>query len=740
MAGKVIDATLQFKDKFTGKMDKAIQKMELQQKSVSKLGNSIVRSGKNLVRKGELLAKGITAPVAAIGVASIKTAADFEAGMSKVQSISGASANEIKQLSDKAKEMGAKTKFSAKESADAFSYMAMAGWKTEDMIDGIEGVMYLAGATGEDLATTSDIVTDALTAFGMKASDTDRFVNVLAKTANNANTNVGLMGETFKYIAPVAGSLGYSIEDTSVAIGIMANNGVKASNAGTAMRSLLTNLAKPGKSAAAAMDKLGISLTDSSGKMKPLGTLMTDLRKSFSGLTQEQKAEYAASIAGKTGMSGLLAIVNASEKDFGALTKAVADSDGAAKKMYDTANDNLNGSLTVLKSTVESIAISIGDKLSPYVKKFVGVLQGWSEKINGLNGNQLDMIIKIAGIAAAIGPMIIVVGKVIKTAGSAVKTIGTIGKTISDVWKGVGLLGKIFKGVGKLIKGGVGLVINAFKLLGLKGMAVIFIIALIAGAAYIVYKNWDKIKAFFIGLGEKFREFGEKVKNAFLSIKNRCVSTVTSLIGKVKDSVERVKSNGGILGAVFQNIGNYVNGVKKTFGGIVTFIKGIFTLNWKTAWQGIVQTFSGIFSTLGSYVKAPINGVIGLINGAIDKINSLSFTVPDWVHGIGGKTFGANLGKIPYLYKGTEFFSGGPAVINDRGAEIVNLPRGTQVIPHDRSLQIAFNRGKQSSGGSFRIEKLADTIIVREDADIDRIAEALAEKLERTRLNMGDVA
>lgn len=715
MAGKVIDATLRFKDQFTGKMDAAIKKMELQQKSVSKLGKSIEKSGKNLVKKGELLTKGITAPVAAIGVASVKTAADFEAGMSKVQSISGASANEIMNLSEKAKEMGAKTKFSAKESADAFSYMAMAGWKTEDMIDGIEGVMYLAGATGEDLATTSDIVTDALTAFGMKASDTDRFVNVLAKTANNANTNVGLMGETFKYIAPVAGSLGYSIEDTSVAIGIMANNGVKASNAGTAMRSLLTNLAKPGKSAAAAMDKLGISLTDSSGKMKPLGTLMTDLRKSFSGLTQEQKAEYAASIAGKTGMSGLLAIVNASEKDFGALTKAVADSDGAAKKMYDTANDNLNGSLTVLKSTVESIAISIGDKLSPYVKKFVGVLQGWAEKINGLNGNQLDMIIKIAGIAAAIGPMLIGIGKVVIFTGKVMKT-------------------------GKKLIGGLNLLKGAFGLMNVKVLLIIAVIGALIGIGYAVYKNWDKIKAFFIGLGERFKEFGEKVKNAFLSIKNRCVSTVTSLIGKVKEFVERVKSNGGILGAVFQNIGNYVKGVKKTFGGIVTFIKGVFTGNWKSAWQGIVQTFSGIFSTLGSYVKAPINGVIGLINGAIDKINSLSFTVPDWVPGIGGKTFGANLGKIPYLYKGTDFFSGGPAVINDKGAEIVNLPRGTQVIPHDRSLQIAFNRGKQSSGGSFRIEKLADTIIVREDADIDRIAEALAEKLERTRLNMGDVA
>ena len=196
--------------------------------------------------------------------------------------------------------MGAKTKFSATESADAFSYMAMAGWKTADMLDGIEGIMYLAGASGEDLAQTSDIVTDALTAFGMEASDTNEFVDVLAKTASNANTNVSLMGETFQYVAPVAGALGYDVKDVSVAIGLMANSGIKASNAGTALRSLLTNLAKPTDSVKAAMKELGISLTDSKGEMKDFSTLMVDMRGSFSKLTEEQKAQYAASLAGKT--------------------------------------------------------------------------------------------------------------------------------------------------------------------------------------------------------------------------------------------------------------------------------------------------------------------------------------------------------------------------------------------------------------------------------------------------------
>lgn len=715
-ADKVIDATLRFKDKFTGKMDAAIKKMELQQKSVAKFGKKFEKTGKSITNAGKKLSATVTAPIVAIAGASIKTAADFEFGMSKVQSISGASGKEMEKLTEKAKEMGAKTKFSASESADAFSYMAMAGWKTQEMLDGIEGIMYLAGATGEDLAQTSDIVTDALTAFGMQANETDRFVNVLAKAANDSNTSVGLMGETFKYVAPVAGALGYSIEDTSVAIGLMANSGIKASNAGTALRSLLTNLSKPGKSAAAAMETLGISLTDSSGKMKPLNTLMTDLRGSFSKLSEAQKAQYATSLAGKTGMSGLLAIVNSSDKDFKKLTASIADSDGAAKKMYDTANDNLNGSLTILKSTVESIAISIGDRLSPYVKKITALCQSWAEKINGLSDDQLDMIIKIAGIAAAIGPALLAIGKV-------VTTIGKVMKAGRAVIKGF-----------KLLRGAMGL-------MNIKVLAVIAVIVIVAGLAYLIYKNWDKIKAFFISLGEKFKEFGAKVKEVFINIKNRTVETVTNIIGKVKNFVAAVKSHGGVIGAIFQNISNRINAMKQIFGGIITFIKGIFTGNWKSAWEGVKQIFGGIFANFASIIKAPLNGVIGLVNGAIRAINKIHITIPDWVPGIGGKSFGGNLATIPFLYRGTNYFSGGSAVIHDKGAEIVNLPRGTQVIPHDRSLQIAYNRGKQASGGKkVHFEKLADTIIIREDADIEKIAQKLADILDDAGDNMGDVA
>ena len=234
--------------------------------------------------------------------------------MSKVSAISGATGAELDALSDKAKEMGAKTKFSATEAASAFEYMAMAGWKTEDMLNGIEGVMNLAAASGEDLASTSDIVTDALTAFGLTAQDSTHFADILAQASSNANTNVGMMGETFKYVAPVAGALGYSAEDTATAIGLMANAGIKGSQAGTALRSIMSRLAKPTDEVQSAMDALGISLTDEQGKMKGLNEIMDDLRAGFSGLSEAEAAQTAAVLGGQEAMSGLLAIVNASDE------------------------------------------------------------------------------------------------------------------------------------------------------------------------------------------------------------------------------------------------------------------------------------------------------------------------------------------------------------------------------------------------------------------------------------------
>lgn len=319
----------------------------------------------------ELVADGIRLAIDAIkdfAQATIQAGMDFEQGMAQVGAISGATTEELELLEEKAKEMGATTKFSATESAEAFNYMAMAGWETEDMLNGIEGIMNLAAASGEDLATTSDIVTDALTAMGYSAGDAGKLADVMAAASSSANTNVSLMGKTFQYAAPLVGALGYSMEDTAVQIGLMANAGIKGEKAGTVLRSILNRLSAPPKECAEAMEQLGLSLTDSEGNMKSLDEVMTDMREAFAGLSETEQTATAKHIAGAEAMSGLLAIVNAAPADYQKLTKAVKESGGAAADMAETMNDTVEGQLTLLKSQIEGIQIEIYSKLAPALR------------------------------------------------------------------------------------------------------------------------------------------------------------------------------------------------------------------------------------------------------------------------------------------------------------------------------------------------------------------------------------
>jgi TP901 family phage tail tape measure protein len=404
--------------------------------------------------------------------AVVKVGAAFESEMSKVSAISGATGDELQSLTDKAKEMGAKTKFSATESAQAMEYMAMAGWKTADMLNGIEGIMNLAAASGENLATTSDIVTDALTAFGLSAQDSTHFADVLAAASSNANTNVSMMGETFKYVAPVAGALGFSVEDCGVAIGLMANSGIKAGQAGTSLRQMLSRLTKPTKEVQTAMDTLGLSLTDSVGNVKSLDTVMSDLRSGFSGLSKAEQTQIATSLAGQEAMSGLLAIVNASDEDFNKLKDSIYNADGAAAEMAATMQDNLAGQITILKSGLEGLGISIyesvevplknlasvgvkaisdlneayasggfvgfineiGNKV-PMLKSFTDAIAGFAEKTKGMSTDELMNLGKLTGVLVGAVPAFSLIGK---SAGTFSDILGGLGDVTGGAITAIG--------------------------------------------------------------------------------------------------------------------------------------------------------------------------------------------------------------------------------------------------------------------------------------------------------------
>ena len=397
------------------------------------LGQKMQTVGNNMTSTGKAMTASVTVPIVALGTAAVKTAANFDSAMSEVSAVSGATGKDLDDLRAKAREMGSKTKFSATEAASGFKYMAMAGWKTADMLDGIEGIMNLAAASGEDLATTSDIVTDALTAFGLQAKDSGHFADVLAAASSNANTNVSMMGETFKYAAPIAGSLGYSAEDTALAIGLMANSGIKASQAGTSLRTIMTKLTGDIQIAGQELGNVTIQTTNADGSMREFSDIIMDCREAFSHLSESEKAAAAESLVGKNAMSGFLALMNAGDADVQKLTAAIQGCDGASKSMADTMNDNLEGQLTILKSQLQELAISAGEVLVPVIRDVVSIIQKVVDWFNQLSPATKEAMIKILALTATIGPLLMVGGKLVGGIGKLISAGSKVGGLISGI-------------------------------------------------------------------------------------------------------------------------------------------------------------------------------------------------------------------------------------------------------------------------------------------------------------------
>ena len=555
--------------------------------------------------------------VGSIGTAAVKVGMNFEAEMSKVASISGATGDEFQKLIDKAKEMGSKTKFSATESAQAMEYMAMAGWKTQDMVDGLKGIMDLAVASGEDLATTSDIVTDALTAFGLKASDSTHFADVLAKASSNANTNVAMMGETFKYVAPVAGAMGYSVEDCSVAIGLMANSGIKASQAGTSLRQMLSRLAKPTDEVQSAMDQLGVSLTDSAGNMMSLDTVMSDLRNGFKGLSKAEQAQLATSLAGQEAMSGLLAIVNASDGDFDKLKDSIYNCKDAAENMAAVAQDNLAGQITSLKSKAEGLGIAfygsiqeplkelasvgvkaledlnnaytsngfvgfineIGNKV-PLLQSFTDAIAGLAEKTKSMSTDELMNLGKTAAVLAGAGP-------VISLFGSQIGNVQTAVEGFSGLTTGVlSELGKLPKGFKSATKSATNFQKDFTG--SLKGLG-----SAITGPFQVLT---PKLSATVGKIGKVVSGVPGKIGGAV----GKIGSAIASKIPRITSAFSLLGDTAGYLGAWGGQVGSALQGVLGTVAGFIPSFVGL--MNFGAVAAVVVAGLGLVYSQFGTQI------------------------------------------------------------------------------------------------------------------------------------------
>ena len=576
------------------KIDEVGQKME-------SVGNSIAGAGKSMMP--------LTLAIGGVGTAAVKTAADFDAGMSQVAAISGATGDDLEALRDKAREMGSKTKFSASEAASAMEYMAMAGWKTGDMLGGIEGIMNLAAASGEDLATTSDIVTDALTAFGLSAEDSGHFADILAAASSNANTNVSMMGETFKYCAPIAGALGFSAEDTAEAIGLMANAGIKSTQAGTALRTIMNNLTGEVKISGKAIGDVTIATTNADGSMRDLSDILADCRTAFSGLSESEKAQAAETLVGKNAMSGFLALMNAAPEDIDKLSNAIDNCDGTAESMAATMQDNLAGQLTILKSQLEELAISFGEILMPAIRSIVSHIQGFIDKLNGMDESQKKAIITIGLVVAAIGPLLVIIGTVISKVGVAmqgfVKLAGAFNKIKAAASAGTGIFGKLGAAIG-----GVSAPV----------LAVVAVIAVLVAAFVHLWNTNEGFREAILGTWEKIKT---TVSNFVEGIRERLAALGISF----SDIAETIKAiwNGlcAVLAPIFEGAFNAIANVLQTVLGVITGILdvfiGLFAGNWEQVWTGVKEIFSSIWE-----------GIKGAFQNAIDTIRGIADAVLGW--------------------------------------------------------------------------------------------------------------
>lgn len=1124
--GRVISTALQFIDGFTRPSKEAIKSMQHMGNEAIKAGKQIQNAGKVISSAGSIMTAAITLPITGIATAAVKTAADFEASMSQVAATMGKTKDDVKGLSELAQHMGATTAFSASEAAEGINILAMAGLNATQISDSLGTVLDLAAAGAMDMGSSASYTVGAVKGFGDEMKNASKYADLMAKGATLANTDVASLGEAISYGAATAAGYSQNVDSMTLSLLRMAEQNVTGQTAATSLNRAMADLYSPTAEAKKALDSLGISAYKTDGSARDFNIVVDELSGALKGMSEENANALKSTIFTTNGMNAFNKMTASTSERVKELQEGLGGAGGSAAQQARTQLDNLNGQLTLLKSAIEATAITIGNKLLPYVTKAVGWVQAAFEWINSLSDAQVENIMKWAGIAAAIGPAILIFGKVVTAIGKVHSTFGKITKTIANFggianmitspagivigvlaaiaiaavliiknWDQVkaflsnvgewfknafekagfsvegfknkfssigntigNIVGKIsgfcksiagifkkefagsvaegldkvnsgleafiggtvsvfdgivtavdkgiksleaildfftgafmgnwdsaaqgfrnsvknifspnvadglikafdstlpvtkaategiksvftgfvqdsrkifdsfksvFSGAGTFLKGvfkgdvetalgGVGEAINGIldtksnifktKLNAIKNFVVGALstfmpeetVNKIAGAFDMVTQAWDMaietaknlvsnllqaikplfdniktilqgvsqfikgaftgdwkgalnglktiasgalsglvniikapfaaikntvkeainafkslniVKTIFTGLGNAIKKvltrcgvdmtkFSANINN----IKTRVSSIINNLktifgavfgaIGKVVRAAASVVANifgkkisstcstakaviiafKAVAGAAFnfiagsikramsvivpvvkvafsvikssisaavQNISALISGLITVFDGITTFISGVFTGNWSQAWEGIKTIFGGVFDSLVALCKTPINAVIAIINGAISGINNISISVPDWVPGLGGKSFGVSIPTIPMLYKGTDNWQGGAAIIHDRGGEIVDLPKGSRVYPHDRSVEMARKEGVAAGGSggiSIVIQKLADKIEVRSDEDIDRIAEALALRLKKVALNTG---
>lgn len=637
--------------------------MQAAGQKITELGNKIREAGDKMAAVGQSLTTKVTMPIVGAFGAAVKTTMDFDSQMSKVKAISGATGQEFQQLRDKAREMGEDTKFSATEAGQAFEYMGMAGWKTEQMMAGIPAILNLAAAAGEELGTTSDIVTDALTAFGLKAEDASRFADVLAAASTNSNTNVSMLGESFKYAAAPAGALGYSIEDVAVALGLMANSGIKADMAGTSLRNMFQRMAKPTKESAMAMERLGLELYDEQGQMYTLRQIMNQLRQGFTNinisvedydaaldqldadleagnLTQNkyekaleelnlqafgaegaEKARAAAMLGGARAMSGLLAIANTSESEYQKLTEAIDSSSQSFARLADGSVVPLNEALASGAEVLETYEGQAAAMAATMQDNLGGDLTILKSKLSELAISFGDLL--MPSIRKAVDSVQKFVDKLNALDDSQKEQIIKIAAIVAAIGPALLIIGKIVSGVGSVIAVGG-------KVLTLVGQAVTHFGGL-SGVLAALTSPIGLIIAAVAALGAAFAYLfvtNEDFRNSVMEVVGVLKDNLANAMNTIKPIVEELKESFKAMMTalepafefLFKFLAGIASGIINAIGPVLTVVKSIvdFITNIVQAFVALLTgDIDGFFEHIGQALQAWLNGMLAFIQAHI---------------------------------------------------------------------------------------------------------------------------
>ena len=742
MAGRVIDVTMQLVDKITSPLSSINTKLQDCGKQWQRAGRDIQNTGKAISNVGNTLTTGVTLPIVAAGTAAVNNFANVDKSLRLVQQTMHSTDEEAAILEGALQKAAANSVFGMNDAAEASLNYARAGFTAQQAADMVAPAFDLAAGTATDLGVVTEGLGSVMKLFGADTSEAANYANIFAEAQGMANTTVTDLFESMSNAGSMFATVGWNVKDLSVATGILGDAMISGSEAGNAFKSGLANLTTNDK-ALSMLEKLQVDVVNADGTFRSFTETQAALHNAFQGLTQEEQVNAATALFGKNQMAKWLTLIQRSPEDIKQMTNALDNVGDTASDMSNALMSGTGGAMESLKSSIDVLGYSMGKFAAQYATPVIQKITQIIDRFMALDDKTKDQIVKWAGIAAAVGPALLVFGKVVSTVGKVVSVVGRIGSAI----KAAGSVMALLTGPGAIV---------------------VAVLAAICVVAALVITHWDQVKAagqallqylspVFEHLQEKWSELCNKIQQMWAShiqpawdnFKNK-VTEVWNLIkpyleqlGHLYEEVFKVQLKLAIDVAVevfnflSTTVGTIVETILDVLGGFIDFVVGVFTGDWERAWNGIGEIFSSIWDGIKNVAQAAFDFIGGLVGGLVDAWNGLLSII-----GL-AKDKGSEVSTPGHNATGTSYWRGGTTWVHERGAEIIDLPKGSRIYPHSESLKMAYNEGAKNGQGrgassiNITIPKLADSISVRSDSDIDAIAAAIANKLERTAQNLG---